>query len=985
MIHRKVPLLLLFIVLSTAVFCEEEPFRGWKRTETEHFVFIFEEKDRESVYELRSFAEETYDRLTFFFDSYPKKIRCVVSGRVDTVNGYFSPLPAHMNLYLKSPSVPTFGSEHSNWLRLLFTHELTHYIHMTYEKGFFYVLSLIFGEEVRPSDMVFLPGWMIEGIAVELEERFTDGGRGKSPFFELYYKAPLIENELFTLQQASYSSPYPPSGRIYVAGYMIISYILEEYGSDIFREIHRRFAAFPFIGPRRAIKLATGKTAAQIFYTMKRTLEAKYAAEMRMPDAKKITPDTVGDYHSPLFTEAGLSLYRSTLDERPAVVTYDLDTGEEKVITKVSLTDYSSYTVSEDGSQIVFATGITRYNTPAGINYSSDLFSCDTTTGKRKRITKDANLSQPALSPVGSLLIAVQHSGPYSRLVVIDRETGSAVPLVEEPYSTVYNPSFSPDGSKICCALKKGAVQDIWVLNVDEAVRNSTSDKKPLTIDSPFLYRLTGPDVEGDFFPRFIDDQTVLFTSDREGSLALYSVEIEERRVYRILRDRIGAFQGDYHKNRLYYASYGSDGFVVKVADTTERVDVTELFETNDTTKGTTGPKTQPVFDRSPEAEIGTISPYVDFPKPLFWLPVPFYANPISGIEPVFGAGFYAIGSSYLGYSNWEATITSRFDVFQPAADIYTSIRLGIVDVYYGLGQGYVELAAGNNYQVTNHGMGVTLPIIESARFSTSSALSVSAGINHRFRLIGEDPFPFFGAGGDYQLTSDHKVSIAGGIKFSITQLRSPKALFYPLQVKGSITASVPIPVGIISSPGFDATGIFSFTFPGFSRHHSFKIGLKSDYITPALLQQTGPISSVSPRGMYGAELMTTEGKVLASLEYLFNIALLDQPLPLGYNMFGLNIQRIGGGFHVEMTAHYGIAAPSFSLDENVYVGAEFVMELGAALSSIPIGTGISFRFDRQFRRTPDIDDLGLYFFVGTDSFHNTSFRATLSNHETEP
>ena len=43
----------LFFILCVSAF-GEDPYRGYRRTETEHFVFIYEEKDAESVRELLS-------------------------------------------------------------------------------------------------------------------------------------------------------------------------------------------------------------------------------------------------------------------------------------------------------------------------------------------------------------------------------------------------------------------------------------------------------------------------------------------------------------------------------------------------------------------------------------------------------------------------------------------------------------------------------------------------------------------------------------------------------------------------------------------------------------------------------------------------------------------------------------------------------------------------------------------------------------------
>src|SRR5208283_848107 len=113
----------------------EPDFSGWSRVRTEHFVFVFEERDQEAVRELLSFAEEVYGELTLFLDSTPQDIWVVLRGRIDTANGYTTASPPHIVLYLAPPSEPLLGLDGSSYLRLLFVHELTHYLNFQYPKG----------------------------------------------------------------------------------------------------------------------------------------------------------------------------------------------------------------------------------------------------------------------------------------------------------------------------------------------------------------------------------------------------------------------------------------------------------------------------------------------------------------------------------------------------------------------------------------------------------------------------------------------------------------------------------------------------------------------------------------------------------------------------------------------------------------------------------------------------------------------------------
>ena len=217
---------ILFTLNNIFAANQEPPYSGWFQTETEHFRIIYEENSLASVIEITEFCEDVYNSVTDFFNSYPEKIILVVHNRVDTANGSYYPAPPHINMYVSRSFTAEFGAKVDNWLKFLLIHELSHYVNMTIEKGLFYGLSRVMGESVSSIPGALIPGWAIEGIAVKLESDFTDGGRGNNPFFEIYSKALILENKLFSWRQAAYSSyHHPPLSRIYIGGY-IINYVM---------------------------------------------------------------------------------------------------------------------------------------------------------------------------------------------------------------------------------------------------------------------------------------------------------------------------------------------------------------------------------------------------------------------------------------------------------------------------------------------------------------------------------------------------------------------------------------------------------------------------------------------------------------------------------------------------------------------------------------------------------------------------------------
>ncbi len=926
--------------LSLSPLYGDEPYRGWEQTETEHFRFIYEKKDEASVEELLTFCEEVYANVAGYFNYYPEKVTCVIRGRLDIANGSYAAMPNRINLYVPSPSGPWLGSKTENWLKALLTHELTHYIHLTYNKGFMYILGEIFGRDLRVVQAGFQPGWMIEGITVALETEFSRGGRGRNPFFELYWKAPIIEDRLFSLRQASYMSSFPPRGRIYAAGYMIVSYMMDRFGKDVFREIHREFVRFPFFGPRFAIEKVTGFSAGEIYTAMKGELEEKYAPFRELPSGKRVTPPEAGDYHFPVITGGGWYVYRRTPEKTSALVRFDPDSGKEEVLLKTILSDENSYAAPPDGGSIYFTSYLIDNAGPAGQSYISDLYRWNELTGKTDKITENAHILHPAVSPDGDYIAAVEQLNSYSRLVKINPDTGEMTPLFHRPGTTVYTPDISPDGSSVVFTLNSRGMQDVWLLDTE------TGKAAPLF---PM-------DDHGEYNPRFTGPETILFSSDREGDLRLYRYHTGSGVLEELYRDRVAAVEGEIRGNILYYSSYSSDGWCVKKAAVPEQPE--EMI---------TAPP-GPVSLPPPEtAKIKSSKAYIDFPTPLVWAPVPAYLDPLNGGMPEdFGIGLFTYGASYLSRSEMLGYITFPFTVFQPSIFFDTSFQVRSLRLFYTYRQVYRE-GDENNSQLLSQSLSFSLPVLSRYALGTSYSLSLSAGLHHSYSMWRAAPFHLFNWFDFSGFSTRQRLYSLGGAGFSLTRAGSPADMFSPLQFVATAQVSVPLPINPDTPRGAAVSNTLKLQFPSFFPRQFFRIGAKTGYTSPELLGSRGAV----PRGAFDPEAQPYGGTTLFALDYLISFGVFDQPLPLGFNMFGINIQGLALGLHFEVLTDW--EAGVFAVDEYLYTGIELIFDIGASLASVPVGIGLSFRFDRTMNNPVSIaEDLRPYIFIGLDSFLST-------------
>ncbi|MBN1797327.1 MAG: PD40 domain-containing protein [Spirochaetales bacterium] len=923
----------------------------WKQTATDHFVFIYQEKDKAAVGELVGFCEEVYKQVTTYFDSYPEQILCVVYGNTDLANGYYSFPPHHIGLFVAAPISPWVGSRHESWLKLLLIHELTHYVHLKSEKGFLASLSCVFGDAIKGGNAFFLPGWMLEGITTNTETMFSKGGRGRNPFFEIYYKAPLLENHFFSLDQAEYSSAYPPPGRIYVAGLIFVRFLMEKFGTDVFRRINDEYVKWPLFGPWHAVRKVTGYDAVELFTQMKEELSAEYKQDRLLPQGELVTPEEIADYALPVITDQGWFMYRSSPFRHAAVIKYDPESKQETVLFETMLADDYSLTADKKGDTIVFA-GLDFQSNPRLIDSEvlSDLYVYHTATGELNRLTHGAHLYHPALSADGTHLIAVQRTGSYSRLVEVDLVTGDIALLFAEQHSSVYNPVFSPDRKKIAFVLHRHGLQDIYLLeyplpgmplNADDPPASYNADKKQIVI---------GPDTAGDYYPRFIDDNTLLFSSDRGGSLALYTLSLAARDLFLVCEEPVAAFAGYKLEEDIIYASYSWRGFCIK-----------KMAQHALIYKRIALPPAVP-YPPAPGQEVVSGEDYVDWPLFQFWLPFPD-GTVLSPNEVVWGGGVYLLGVSPLQTTMYSVTLSFFPQTMQPAATLEFQTALGLVDILYALDLSY-EYTSGDYYrQSIDNTVLLSVPLFSNLTHSVRQSMYLYGGLHYGYNLYAWNNFSFLNGFEPAALDQENELNFISGVNFSVIKNGGIIDYYAPLAFTAAVFIQVPLPVFPESEQGFHTVTNLSVNLPLFLPHTVLKLGCKASYTTEELLGY--PV--IRARGMFDSEEQAAAGRALFSADILSALALLDQPVAGGVHLDG-----IGLGFHVEVLADYQLEEIFMTFDKQMFLGCELSLIVGLGTVSIPVGAGVSFRVDpADFGSFDANQDIRPYFFFGFNSLLN--------------
>lgn len=575
---KKVLFASFLLTISINLFAQnnEIKFSGWKKAETEHFNFIYEEAQREATEGFILYADEAWNNIAKIYGIPQNKTNVYVTGRTNTVNAftYFSPTEIVM---FTNPCAMTDFTFRDNWQKLFFTHELVHVANARFEDKD-QTLSKLFGPFVVSLDLGNINGWALEGLTTVMETELLNGGRGRSPYFELNYKAPTLDNGFMSYDEIGMEQE-PPYGQSYVMGYLIMRSIADRFGLDALADIERNRDYFG--SWEDSVKLVTGQTAQDIYRDVRISLAKKYAGERNIPEGLIISPREINtNYYKPaiVFDDGTLIAIRSAPGQANAVVRLDPsakagrnwieDTNPEEdlntifketILFTAAFIDSDSVTADENGN--IYATlADQRYDRAPGIELEAALYSWSKENGK-KQLTKDVSLFMPSVSRNGKVLIAVQQKGMQYSLVKIDPQTGAINPLLESKELSFISPSVNSDGTKVAFLVLDDSRAKVAVMD----------------LENPNSYEIVANDDEQIFdpsYPNWNKDGTLSYCCNYRGRLEIFeAVKNDEDGSWcsnAMLSDPIGATWSYKNDLGVFYTSQASSGKVIKIKPLSE-------------------------------------------------------------------------------------------------------------------------------------------------------------------------------------------------------------------------------------------------------------------------------------------------------------------------------------------------------------------------------------------------------------------------------
>ena len=136
----------LLFLFSGESHARYNPEWKWRSVRTDNFTVYYPEGHEDTVRRVLLLKDEVYDDVTGYLGLKPHRCPVVINPGTDIFNGYYSPFPNRISLY-ETPLYTLKGiGPSSDIIDLVFTHEYTHYVHLTTSLGLVGSLGRLFGQ-----------------------------------------------------------------------------------------------------------------------------------------------------------------------------------------------------------------------------------------------------------------------------------------------------------------------------------------------------------------------------------------------------------------------------------------------------------------------------------------------------------------------------------------------------------------------------------------------------------------------------------------------------------------------------------------------------------------------------------------------------------------------------------------------------------------------------------------------------------------------
>jgi len=535
------------------------PGLHWQQLNTPNFRILYPKGFEVQAQRMANTLEHIREPEAATMGITPKKISILLQNQSATSNGFVTLAPRRSEFF----TMPTQNNNltgNNDWLDLLATHEYRHIVQFQHSvTGFNKLVYYVFGQQALAGlAFVSAPQWFWEGDAVATETAFTHSGRGRIPYFDLVFRANLLEGRVFNYHKQylrSYKHNIPDH---YVLGYHMVSYLRKKTANpNVWENISGRAWRMPIVPFTfsNAIKKESGLYVKDLFKEMAIDLQSKWKQEL---EGLTFTSNEViskrnslayTDYLNPQILEDGrIVALKSGIGDIEQLVIFSKDKAKKSFVQGPV---NRSGIFSAAGSKVVW--NEYRYDPRWRVKTYSTIIGYDLNTKEKRVISKHTRYASAALSPDGKRVATIETGTDYqSKLVVLDYSTGQRLkdyPIPATDFISV--PRWTEDGKALVGLRTNKAGKTLIRLDISSGRFTDIFSFGDENIGNPISF-----------------GKYVFYNSPFSGIDNIYAIDTETKERFQVTSAKYGSYNPAISKDgkTIYYNNQSKDGMdIVKI------------------------------------------------------------------------------------------------------------------------------------------------------------------------------------------------------------------------------------------------------------------------------------------------------------------------------------------------------------------------------------------------------------------------------------
>lgn len=544
----RVLLVALVLALSTAhldAATRYDPRLRFRTVSTVHFDIHFHQGEEALARRLERVAEEVADRLEPRLGRPSGRVHVILVAQTDVSNGWATPVPYDLiEIVTVAPGGASVIGNTDDWLRLVFSHEYTHIVHLDRSRGLFGGLRRVFGHLPPLYPNLFLPEWQVEGIATFEESALTGRGRVRAGDFRLLLDEAAVTRRFESIDRASGGLvDWPGGNAAYLYGAYFHQYLADRFGPESLARLERQTSGrLPYFGAG-AFSTVFGRSLG----TLWREFENDTRQHAALESGSRVRLTRGGfTVASPRFSADGRLFYAASSPHGfPALMELSQPGAARQVTTK-----FGGGRIATSGTTLVFD----QLEVVRNVALQSDLYAVPEDGGPARRLTRGARAAEPDVAADGRRIVCTLQSADRRDLATLDMppdgRTAVPVALISEPFTEFDSPRWSPDGRLVAAVRQRlGGPSAIVVVDI------ATRDVRVVVSSTP------ARNIAPVWLP---DGKRLLFASDRDGRpFAIYEVDAATLALRRLAAAGDGAQSPALSPDgrTLVFVGYSADGY----------------------------------------------------------------------------------------------------------------------------------------------------------------------------------------------------------------------------------------------------------------------------------------------------------------------------------------------------------------------------------------------------------------------------------------